>query len=59
MKVPKFVSPFALGFFFGAGLALLLAPMTGKKMQRKVGDIADKVADKVEDLRIAAQRIAS
>ncbi|PYQ31762.1 MAG: hypothetical protein DMF56_01250 [Acidobacteria bacterium] len=59
MKFSKYVSSFGVGFFFGAGLALLFAPMPGKKMQRKVTNIADKVADKVDDLRVAAQRIAS
>jgi len=59
MKISKYVSSFAVGFFFGAGLALLLAPMPGKKMQRKVAGVADRVADKVEDLRVAAQRLAS
>ena len=52
MTIPKYVSSFAVGFFFGAGLALLITPMPGKKMQKKVGD-------KVDDLKIAVQRMAS
>ena len=59
MSLPKYVSSFLIGFVTGAGLALMLAPMPGKKMQRKVGDITDKVMDKVDDLRVAARRMAS
>ncbi len=36
---------FALGVVAGAAVALLYAPMTGKKMQKKVGDVTDKVLD--------------
>ena len=52
MSIPKYVSSFAVGFLFGAGLALMIAPMPGKKMQKKVGE-------KVDDLKIAARRMAS
>lgn len=52
MKLPKYVSSFGVGFLFGAGLALLLAPYSGKKMQRKI-------SDKVDDIKVAAQRVAS
>lgn len=40
---------FVLGAAAGAAVALLYAPMTGKKMQRKVADATDKVRDVVED----------
>lgn len=40
---------FALGMAVGAGVALLYAPMTGKKMQRKVADATEKVKDAVEE----------
>jgi gas vesicle protein len=59
MKLPKYVSSFGVGFFFGAGVALLLAPFSGKKMQRKISDITEKVADKCDDIKVAAQRVAS
>ena len=59
MKLPKYVSSFGVGFLFGAGVALLLTPYSGKKMQRKITDITEKVADKVDDLKVAAQRVAS
>jgi len=42
-------STFAIGALAGAALALLYAPMTGKKMQKKLGNVTDKVIDKVED----------
>jgi gas vesicle protein len=40
---------FAIGAITGAAVALLYAPMTGKKMQKKVADVTDKVRDVVED----------
>jgi hypothetical protein len=52
MTIPKYVSSFAVGFLFGAGLALLITPLPGKKMQKKV-------IDKVDDLKVAARRMAS
>ena len=55
----KYVSSFLIGFVVGAGVALMVTPMSGKKMQRKVADIGDRVADKVDDLKVAARRMAS
>jgi len=40
---------FTLGAAFGAAVALLYAPMTGRKMQRKVADATGKVRTVVED----------
>jgi gas vesicle protein len=57
MSMPKYVSSFLVGAAVGAGITLMFAPMPGKRMQRKVVDIADRVADKVEDLKVAAQRV--
>lgn len=52
----KLFLTFALGAATGAAVALLYAPMTGRKMQKRVGDVTDKVIDatgkmldKVED----------
>ena len=59
MSIPKYVSSFAIGFAVGAGLTLIYAPMTGKKMQKKIGRINDRVADKVQDLKAAVVRVAS
>jgi gas vesicle protein len=44
-----YASFFAIGALAGAAVALLYAPMTGKKMQKKLGNVTDKVIDKVED----------
>ena len=59
MKGLKYVSSFLAGFAVGAGVALLFAPMPGKKMQRKVASITDRVIDKVDDLKVAVHRVAS
>ena len=59
MSIPKYVSSFAVGFAVGAGLTLIYAPMTGKKMQKKIGRINERVLDKVEDIKAAGVRAAS
>jgi gas vesicle protein len=45
----SFALTFALGTIAGAAVALLFAPMTGKKMQKKVADATERVKDVVED----------
>ncbi len=59
MSIPKYVSSFAAGFAVGAGLTLIYAPMTGKKMQRKIRDVSERMCDKVEDVKAAVVRVAS
>lgn len=59
MKSFRYISSFLAGMIVGAGVALLITPMSGKKMQRKVADIGERVVDKVEDLKVAARRMAS
>lgn len=59
MKAFRYVSSFLVGLTVGAGIALLVTPMSGKKMQRKVADIGERVIDKVDDLKVAARRMAS
>lgn len=59
MKSFRYVSSFLVGLTVGAGIALLVTPMSGKKMQRKVADIGERVVDKVDDLKVAACRLAS
>lgn len=59
MSIPKYVSSFAVGFAVGAGLTLIYAPMTGRKMQKKIARLNDKVIDRVEDLKAAVVRVAS
>ena len=59
MKTFRYLSSFVAGLAVGAGLALLLTPMPGKKMQRKVANIGERVIDKVDDLKTAVRRMAS
>ncbi|MGZ5441188.1 MAG: YtxH domain-containing protein [Thermoanaerobaculia bacterium] len=58
-KYTGFILAFVGGVITGAAIALLYAPMTGKKMQKKVGDVADKVIDRVEDLQDQVRRFAN
>ena len=44
----SFFLTFAIGAVAGAALALLYAPMTGRKLQRKVADATERVKDVVE-----------
>ena len=59
MKSFRYISSFLAGFVVGAGVALLVTPMSGKKMQRKMADLGERVVDKVDDLKVAARRMAS
>ncbi len=43
------VLSFGIGAAVGAAVALLYAPMTGRKMQRKIVDATGRVRDVVED----------
>jgi gas vesicle protein len=45
----RFALTFLFGALAGAAVALLYAPMTGKKLQRKFVDATEKVRDVVED----------
>lgn len=40
---------FLIGGLVGAGLALLLAPQSGKKTRRQIADLADDVKDYASD----------
>ena len=40
---------FAIGAVSGAALALLYAPVTGRKMQKKVAEVTENLIDKVEE----------
>ena len=59
MKSFRYVSSFLVGLVVGAGVAILVTPVSGKKMQRKVADLGEVVVDKVEDIKVAARRMAS
>ncbi len=44
----NFALTFILGAVAGAAVALLFAPMTGRKMQKKFADATERVIDVVE-----------
>jgi gas vesicle protein len=58
----KVAAAFTFGAIAGSVVALLFAPVTGKKMQKKVRnvteDLLEKVEDKVEDVQATVRRIA-
>lgn len=58
-NVTGYVLAFVGGVVTGAAVALLFAPMTGKKMQKRVANVADKVIDRVEDLQDSVRRFAN
>jgi gas vesicle protein len=58
----KVAAGFGIGAFAGAVVALLYAPLTGKKMQKKIASVTenliDKVEEKVDDVQASVRRIA-
>ncbi len=47
--VAKVTTGFIIGAISGAVAALLFAPMTGKKLQKKIAGVTDDVVEKIED----------
>ena len=60
--VGKVAAGFGIGALSGAVLALLFAPLTGKKMQKKIVNVTenliDKVEDTVDDVQATVRRLA-
>ena len=58
----KVAAGFGIGAIAGAAIALLYAPLTGKKMQKKLAKVTENVLDKVEetvdDVQATVRRIA-
>lgn len=55
----KFAFTYGAGLIIGTVLGLLYAPMSGKKLQKKVAGVTDKVIDKVDDLQLTVRKIAN
>jgi gas vesicle protein len=55
----KYAWTFGFGVAAGAILGLLYAPVTGKKMQKKVGEVTDQVIDRVDELQQKVRKIAN
>jgi len=57
----KVAAGFGIGALVGAAVALLLAPQSGKKLQKKIAgvteDLMEKVEDKVEGVQATVRRI--
>jgi gas vesicle protein len=53
---------FGIGALSGAAVALLYAPLTGKKMQKKIANVTENLIDKVEetvdDMQASVRRLA-
>ena len=60
--IGKVATSFGIGALAGAVVALLYAPQTGKKLQKKIAsaseDLFEKVEDKLEDVQATVRRIA-
>jgi gas vesicle protein len=58
----KVAAGFGIGAVAGAVFALLYAPLTGKKMQKKIagvtGDLIEKVEDQVENVQASVRKFA-
>jgi gas vesicle protein len=54
--VGKVAIAFGIGALSGAVLALLYAPLTGKKLQKKVADVTENLIDRVEETVEDAQK---
>lgn len=46
---------FLVGGLFGAGLAMLLSPMSGPETRRRIADLTDDLSEKTDDLRDEAR----
>jgi len=55
----QFAFTFGAGLVAGIAIGLLYAPITGKKMQKKVAGVTEKVIDKVDDLQQTVRKIAN
>ena len=60
--IGKVAVVFGIGAVSGALLALLFAPQSGKKLQKKIAGVTetliDKVEEKVDDAQATVRRIA-
>ena len=60
--IGKVAVGFGIGAVSGALLALLFAPQSGKKLQKKIAgateNLIDKVEEKVDDVQATVRRIA-
>jgi gas vesicle protein len=55
----SYLYTFAGGIIGGVVLGLLYAPVTGKKMQKKVLGVTDQVIDRVDDLTKSVRKFAN
>lgn len=57
MNAGTLLATFIGGAVAGAVLALLYAPMSGKRLKRKVAELGDRVADRYDDLQDKVRRM--
>ena len=56
--VGKVAASFGIGAVAGAVVALLYAPLTGKKMQKKLAGVTEDLLEKVEDVQAKVRSFA-
>ena len=55
----QYALTFLGGVLTGAIIGLLYAPVTGKKLQKKVAGVTEQVIDKVDELQQTVRKIAN
>lgn len=55
----KYAFTFGAGLVAGAIFGLLYAPITGRKMQKKVAGVTEQMIDKVDELQQTVRKIAN
>lgn len=56
--IGKVAAGFGIGAVSGAVIALLYAPLTGKKMQKKIAAVTEDLIEKVDDVQATVRRMA-
>ena len=58
-RFATFLWSFGAGLVTGAAIALVFTPITGRKFQKKLAEVTEKVAEKVEDMQTVVRKVAN